>query len=149
MRGRSKKQTHLDPASLPSEDGSLTFVAKEIVSTISKLCTKHFGMSFQNLGILFLAQNYLSTIDSEGTLMAREFPGSSSNLYSVSGSRTHSLVFELLVSLADIAVKITQKQGKKNHSAMNFCMPWEIRWVNANGQAKTYIVMGRDMTRVT
>ena len=42
--------------------------------------------------------------------MAREFPGSSSNLYSVSGSRTHSLVLELLGSLADMRIKITQVQ---------------------------------------
>lgn len=31
--------------------------------------------------------------------MARELPGSSSNLYSVSGSSTHSLVLELLADM--------------------------------------------------
>jgi hypothetical protein len=51
--GSQEKKTHLDRASLPGEDGRLTFVAKEIVSTISKFCTKHFGVSFQNLGISF------------------------------------------------------------------------------------------------
>ena len=40
--------------------------------------------------------------------MARELPGSSSNLYSVSGSSTHSLIWELFGSLADIGTEITR-----------------------------------------
>ena len=47
----------------------------------------------------------IHVLDSVRTLTARELPGSSSNLYSVSGSSTHSLVLDLPESLADIRAK--------------------------------------------
>jgi len=53
----------------------------------------------------------LDDMDRERTLMARELPGSSSNLYSASGSSTHSLVLEVLESLMDI-----ESDRDQNHS---------------------------------
>ena len=41
--------THLDCATLPGEDGRLTFVAEDIVFTVSELCAENFSMPFQNL----------------------------------------------------------------------------------------------------
>jgi hypothetical protein len=97
--------THLDCATLPGENGRLAFVAEEIVFTISKLCAENFRVPFQNLKV-FLISIIIRVIGRERgrTLMAREFPGSSSNLYSVSASSTHSLVLELPELLADIEI---------------------------------------------
>ena len=85
-------------------------MAEEIVFTIGELCAKDFGMPFQNLEVVVSVSSHIRVIDidRERTLMARELPGSSSNLYSVSGSSTHSLVLELPESLVDIGIKITQ-----------------------------------------
>ena len=46
-------ETHLDCATLPGEDGRLTFVAEDIVFTVSELCTENFSMPFQDLKDLF------------------------------------------------------------------------------------------------
>jgi hypothetical protein len=43
--------THLDCATLPSENGRLALVAEEIVFAISKLCAENFSVPFQDLKI--------------------------------------------------------------------------------------------------
>ena len=109
--------THLDCATLPGENGRLAFVAEEIVFTISKLRAEYFSVPFQDL------KGFLSIIilvigrDRGRTLMAREVPGSSSNLYSVSGSST--LVLELPELLVDIETRYhADKEGR--YFVMNF-----------------------------
>lgn len=47
--------THLDCATLPGEDGCLTFVAEDIVFTVSELCAENFSMPFQDLTGLFFS----------------------------------------------------------------------------------------------
>ena len=105
-RENSKERgTHLDCAPLPGENGRLAFVAEEIVFTISKLCAEDFSVPFQDLKVFQSIIIHVIGRDRGRTLMARELPGSSSNLYSVSGSSTHSLVLELPELLADMETK--------------------------------------------
>ena len=113
--------THLDCATLPSEDGRLALVAEDIVFAISKLCAKNFGVPFQDLKdfISQLSPHTVRVFDHGRTLMAREFPGSSSNLYSVSGSSTHSLVLDLPESLADIGTE-NHADTESKYFVMNF-----------------------------
>ncbi len=80
-------------------------MAEQIVFAISKLCTENFGVSFQDLKVLSSITTRFIDRGCGRTLIARELPGSSSNLYSVSGSSTHSLALELPESLADMGIK--------------------------------------------
>jgi hypothetical protein len=51
--------THLNCAALPGEDRHLTFVAENIVFTLSKLCAKNFSVPFQDLmGFSFLFSHH-------------------------------------------------------------------------------------------
>jgi len=119
---RTKGETHLNRATLPGEYGRLAFAAEDIIFTISELRTENFCVPSHNLNAASLTPSRIHVIDSdsERTLIAREVPGSSSNLYSVSGSSTHSLVFELPGSPADMGTEITQSNIEIRRFVMNF-----------------------------
>ena len=76
-------------------------------------------MAFQDLKIYFFLSIVILVIgrDRGRTLMARELPGSSSNLYSVPGSST--LILELPELLVDIETKY-HADKERRYSVMNF-----------------------------
>ena len=49
--------THLDFASLPSEDGCLAFEAKDIGFSLCKLCSENFCLSFNQLAIMLAVES--------------------------------------------------------------------------------------------
>lgn len=88
IASRIKRQTHLDPTSLPGVDGGFAFRTKKVRFALYKFKAEDFSISFDKL---MRSQNFVlrNSLDLH-TLIASEVPGSNSNRYSVSGSSFHS-----------------------------------------------------------
>ena len=89
--GEGEGGAHLEGAALPREDGGLALVAEEVRLALDELGAEDLRLAIRKLSSSSRSAARPTTDERMGlALIATDVPGSSSNLYSVSGSSTHS-----------------------------------------------------------